>query len=91
MFSNVGGKLKIVAVVLCWVGIVVSFVAGLDLVMVGMEQYSTTDVIGGFVVMITGAAFSWIGSLVLHGFGTLVANSEDIADKLYEDEEGADR
>ena len=93
MFDNSGGKIKIVAIVLFWVGLVVSFVAGLDVMMAGMEKYSTLDVIGGFVVTIAGGVGSWIGALVLYGFGTLVMNSEDIVDKLYDDddEKGAGR
>lgn len=65
MFDNIGGKIKVLAQVVCWIGITISVIFGL----ISFEN-------GGIVVIILGSLFSWIGSFTLYGFGQLIENSD---------------
>ena len=70
MFDNIGGKIKTVAQVITWLGIIVSIIAFFVL--------STFDnAIGlAFVVLIVGCLASWLSSLTLYGFGQLIQNTD---------------
>lgn len=69
MFSNVGGKIKGLAQVITWIGIVASVIGGIVLM-------SKVSFIVGLLTAVVGSLFSWIGSLALYGFGQLVENSD---------------
>lgn len=71
MFNNIGSKIKTLAQVVCWLGIVICVIVGIVL----MAQDEETVGIG-LVVMIFGSLFSWIGSFMTYGFGQLVENSD---------------
>lgn len=80
MFENIGNKIKTLAKVLCWIGIIVSVVVAIVLFA------SDDDLVGiGFLVLIGGSLISWIASFVLFGFGQLVENSDIIAEQSYRD------
>ena len=71
MFNNIGSKIKTLAQVVCWLGIVICVIVGIVL----MSQDEETVGIG-LVVMIFGSLFSWIGSFMTYGFGQLIENSD---------------
>lgn len=75
MFNNIGVKIRTLAEVICLIGIIISVIVGL----VMMED----SVSGGLAIIVVGALGSWIGSFLLFGFGTLVANSELIVELLW--------
>lgn len=76
MFSNIGGKIKAVAKISCWIGIIGSVLFGFISIFTGMNSYDGLSyVITGLLVMIIGSLISWIGSFTLYGFGELVENS----------------
>lgn len=86
MFSNIGGKIKGLAKFICWLGIIISVVAGIVLIISARHSdgyYSYTDtnmIIVGIIVMVFGSVLSWIGSFVLYGFGELVDNSSKLVE-----------
>ncbi len=76
MFKNIGGKIKTLASVIAWLGIISSVIGGFG--------YMTIDedfIFGGIIIVVAGSITSWIGSFVLYGFGELVENSAIIAQK----------
>ena len=76
MFKNMGGKIKGLTKFICWVGIIISILAGAGLVLAGMEAGDTTEaIISGIAVAVGGFLLSWISSFVAYGFGDLVENS----------------
>ena len=77
MFKNIGGKIKGLAKVICYVGIAISVVAGLGMICTG---YNDAMVGMGFAVMIVGSLVSWIGSFFAYGFGELIENTTVIAE-----------
>lgn len=71
MFDNIGSKIKTLAQVVCWLGIIASFLVGIILIV----QDEDTALIG-FLVLVLGSLFSWIGSFMTYGFGQLIENSD---------------
>ena len=71
MFDNIGGKIKTLATVVCWIGIVVSVIYGLVLL-----DYSAA---AGILTMVLGSLLSWISSFTLYGFGQLIEKTTEIA------------
>lgn len=76
MFSNIGGKIKVLAKILCWIGIAACVIAGS--IMCG-NRYTETS---GVIVLIAGPILSWISSFVLCGFGELVQAASETRDIL---------
>ena len=81
MFNNIGSKIKMVAKVECWIGILSSFVTGISLI-------SKDEDFGfiGFLVIVIGSLTSWLGSFLIYGFGQLVENSDILAGRTSEED-----
>lgn len=75
MFGNIGGKIKTLAKVLTWLGII-SFVIW------GFVCISDEEKVLGLILMIGGSLSSWISSFLLYGFGQLIENSDKIVELL---------
>lgn len=73
MFADIGGKIRSVARMLCWIGIAFSVLVGLIL----MAQDSDLAPMGILTAGL-GALFSWISSLFLYGFGELIVKATQI-------------
>lgn len=71
MFENIGSKIKTVAKVVCWIGIIASVISGIVLI----AQDEDTAFLG-FLVIVLGCVGSWVGSFITYGFGQLVENSD---------------
>lgn len=85
MFNNVGGKIKVFAMVVCWVGIIGSVIGGISMFVVAGETsyYNRTPLIlSGIAIIIVGALLSWLGSLFTYGFGELIEQATSINMKL---------
>ena len=94
MFNNIGSKIMKLAKVLCWLGIIASVIAGILIMVVGANinasvsrsyYYSSSNsnsngsfILTGFLTMILGSLFSWIGSFFTYGFGQLIENTDYI-------------
>lgn len=74
MFENIGGKIKGLAKIICWIGIIIS-------VLFGIRLMGQAGVVGIFYMAI-GALLSWVGSFVLYGFGDLVESANIICNLL---------
>lgn len=76
MFHNIGGKIKTLAKVICWVGIALSIVLGLVLfITISVYQPVIGAIVGMMVAIPTallGALLSWIGSFRLYGYGEMI-------------------
>lgn len=81
MFKNIGGKIKGLAKVICYVGIAISVIAGIFMIGFGSSSYNgDTMIVMGCVVMIVGSLVSWIDSFFAYGFGELIENTTVIAE-----------
>ena len=86
MFENIGCKIKKLARILCWIGIVASVISGIIMIATSSaySRYSGTGigVVGGVALMVFGSLFSWIGSFFTYGFGELIETNQQIRNKL---------
>lgn len=73
MYDNVGGKIKGIAQLVTWLGIIASIIGFIALA--GDED----TIVLAFVVLIIGCIGSWLSSLTIYGFGQLIENSDIIA------------
>ena len=87
MFSNIGGKIKTLAKIICWIGIILSVVTGVIMMIHRTDIVITTSsgaeaivspLIAGLTIIIVGCLTSWIGAFFAYGFGQLIENSEEI-------------
>lgn len=84
MFTNIGGKIKTFAKVICWVGIIAAVFSGITAIVGGLASGANSTaltVVTGVLTMIIGALAAWIGSFITYGFGEIVENVQKIADK----------
>ena len=77
MFDNIGRKIKTLASVLAWIGIVLSIIYGLILLADGKDD----NVVVGVIIIVVGSLCSWLSSFVLYGFGQLIENSDILVDQ----------
>ncbi len=73
MFDNIGGKIKTLAKVVTWIGIIAYVISGIAIMFIDEEMSFI-----GLMVMIFGGLISWVSSFVLYGFGQLVENSDKL-------------
>jgi hypothetical protein len=73
MFGNIGSKIKILAQVCTWVGIIGSIIGGL--VLIALDTYL---IIAGLLIAAVGSLISWASSFVLYGFGQLIENTDKL-------------
>ena len=71
MFSNIGSKIKGLAVFITCMGIISSVIGGIVLMVTDEEL-----ILPGILVMAVGSILSWVASFLLYGFGQLVDNSD---------------
>lgn len=91
MFDNIGKKIKGLATIICWIGIVASIFGGFG-VWVAFSN-GPGGLLFFLVIAGVGSLFSWIGSFVLYGFGELidkVANIESASNPDYTVKNGAE-
>ena len=88
MFTNINGKIKALAKVVCWLGIIGSVITGIAIIAGGASigyYYNMSGgsmIIPGLLIMIIGSIASWAGSLALYAFGELGENTEAIRREL---------
>jgi len=77
MYQNIGRKLKILAIIVCGIGIIASVLFAIAFWQ-GQETLRYDLRVGpgpGFVILIFGSLLSYISSWFLYAFGELVENS----------------
>ena len=90
MFNNVGRKVQILAKIICWVGIVLSVIAGVGLIVAGNQanfyansynvfgerQAISGGVLPGILTIVIGSLTSWLGSLTTYAIGEAAEYAE---------------
>ena len=77
MFSNIGGKIKIVSQCICLFGITLSLLYGLVTILSDEGL-----ILNGILIIICGFLASWIGSFMTYGFGQLIENSDILVEQV---------
>ncbi len=81
MFNNIGKKIKTLAEIICWLGIIFSVLFGLGNI---FSDKSGLSLFTGLFLMIVGPLISWIGTFLLYGFGQLIENSDILVNLSYD-------
>lgn len=89
MWNNLGGKLKGLAKVVCWLGIILSLLTGILACVSGNSTFTfrynygsgynlgqVSGVLAGIIVIVVGCLASWIGAWTLYGLGEVVETAE---------------
>ena len=84
MFENVGRKIKIVAKVIFWVGIILAFLTWIAFFWYGVENSEIVYFIMSLIIPPIYGVLAWISCLSMYGTGQLIENS-DILVKLMEE------
>ena len=88
MFSNIGKKIKVLAVVLCALGMVLTLLAAIgawtanvQLSVAGqsmdMDSLLGNRTVYGIVILAVGFVSSWVGSFFIYGFGELIHKTSE--------------
>lgn len=78
MFSNIGGKIKGLAVIVCALGMLASVISAIVIWASGSSDSGLT----GFAILMGGCLFSWVGSFFTYGFGELIERTARVNDQL---------
>lgn len=78
MFDNIGKKIKSLAKILCWVGIIAYVIAAIIMIAIGMDEYEEELTAFGVILLFVGPLMSWISSFFMYGFGELIDKACDI-------------
>ena len=83
MYSNIGGKIKILAIILAVISAAVCVYYGASL----LEMNNQFKAVGinlnpGWFVLIGGPILSWTGSFTMFGFGVLIETTQAIHELL---------
>ena len=76
-WQNFGGKLKQIAVILYYLGLIALVYLG----------FQTGDLLAGVIVAVPGAFLLWLLTGMLHAFGELIENVQSIKDYISSDGE----
>lgn len=77
IFGDIGGKIKALATVIAWIGIVASVISGFTMMSIDEDL-----IFAGILVLGLGSLVSWISSFVFFGFGQLVENIDKLVEIL---------
>ena len=73
MYDNIGGKIKGLAKAIFIIGAVVSFIAGIALMLVNDNL-----IFVGVLIWFLGIIVAWVSSWVIYGFGEIIDKVSDI-------------
>lgn len=77
MFDNIGGKIKGLATIICWIGIIGSIIGGISS-WIAAKEFNFVVFLIGFGIIVGGSLVSWIGCFTTYALGELVDNTTDI-------------
>ena len=74
MFNEIGKKIKGLASVIAWIGIIASAIMGLS----SMKK----SALAGILIIAIGALVSWVSSFLLYGYGELIDQTSQMNVKI---------
>ena len=82
VFDNSGGKIKSIAKAVFYVGVFLSIVGFFWLAIIARDEDNLRYLSIGLIVLFGGSVFSWINSVFIYGFGSLIESNEEMVQKL---------
>lgn len=83
MFDYIGKKIKSLANVLCWVGIIGYAIAGIIVITIGIEESEDGLTALGVALLIAGPFVSWVSSFFMYGFGEIIDKTCNIEKNMH--------
>ena len=80
MFSNIGGKIKKLAIILCILGMIGSVIYGI-VCFANSNRYENLTLYG-ILILVGGCLVSWIISFFVYGYGELIERAASIDNRL---------
>lgn len=82
MYNNIGDKIKLIAKVVAWIGIILSVALGI-FTLVASANVPDADtrlsmIFSGVIYLIVGPLAAWAGSCITYGFGYLINETNSI-------------
>ena len=77
MFKNIGEKMKTLAKVICWMGIIASVIGGVSMM---VDCATEITVLLGLLIIELGSMISWVSSLGVYALGEIVLKLTEIAE-----------
>lgn len=87
MYSNIGSKIKTLAVIFCIFGMIGSILGGISFMAMatfGFRHVEGWEILIGIIIMVVGCLVSWISQFLLYGFGEIITKLRDIEHHFYE-------
>ena len=78
MFYNIGKKIKSLASILFWGGIIAHVIAAIIMIGIGVDDHEDELIVFGVILLFVGPLMSWINSFFIYGFGELIDKTCDI-------------
>lgn len=72
MFRNIGAKIKMLARVMCIIGMIASVISGIITILTMVGDFNFVVYLISVLIIVIGCLLSWIGSFGLYGFGELI-------------------
>ena len=88
MFDNIGSKIKSLAKITCWIGIIFSVITSIILISKGNNIAFLGYAFSGIAFLLIGPLCSWVGSFLLYGFGELIEKTTEIAENTRHNNNG---
>lgn len=76
MFNNIGSKIKLLSLIICFISIAISLVLGLYMIL------KLNQIAFGLLIIFGGSCASYISSFFTYGFGELIEKSAEIAENI---------
>ena len=83
MFDNIGRKIKSLASIVCWLGIISFAIWGILIISAG-RRIGLGGTLLGIIVIVGGGVISWMGSLTTYGLGELIETNQEISKNMRE-------
>ena len=79
MYTNIGKKIKCLAVVMFLIESIVSVIVGIALMIIAAKNDNNKLILFGLLEIVIVSLFAWVSSWLLYAFGQLVENSDIIS------------
>lgn len=85
MFYNIGSKIKILAITICWIGIIGSIITSIIMFFNANEVFGKTAdlyITLGCIFLFLGPIVSFANSILIYGFGELIEQSKETSESV---------
>ena len=83
MYHNIGGKIKVLARIVCAIGIIAALLTAVGLWINNSSFHPTMA--AGLTILLAGSVATYVTSLFIYGFGELIESTSKIRSMMQQD------